>query len=214
MAKESNRVPTTGEERWQHLQEQMGFIRRSCREFDQGNHAEAKCMANDVVKLVFNERGFRSVLHQVKLMPGMGFLSTVSKNALPFGAMLVATKFGPEGASYEAFAANPKFAEFSPPRLMQFADWWNEPVIYLAGGKSIPRWKIARNLRDQQGGGHVDPEIDAEMADLKRNNPVGQTWAINGQDMGRIPGVELHTMRQIAHEVLISIERKLRKGPG
>lgn len=212
MAK-TKRLPTTGSERWQHLQEQLGFLRRSCRDFDDGHVSEAKRMANETIKLVFNEGSFKAVLHQVGLMPGMGFISTNAPGAGQAGPSLLLVKLGASGVSYEA----PTDKIPHPPnrprhRILTFAEWWNETVITFPDRLGLARWNIVRSLRDQQGGGHVDPTLDEDMAELQRGNPIRSTWSVDGTHERKIPDVELHTMRQIAHEVLISIERKLSAG--
>lgn len=202
----------TKHELWGYLQESLDFIRRSAESFDSGHWAEAKRLAVTVRVLVHDTKASKSLLNQLKLLPSMGFLCTARPNApnLIFGqaSRLVLVKAGPEGVRFDA----PTDRIPPPPgvrhKIILFPKWWSEPVIHT--DKMIfTRRDIILALSNKVGGAHVDPELDAAFAELLRDNPLGITASLNGSEDQRVGDIELHSMRQIAFEVLKSVERKL-----
>lgn len=211
-------VAQSKEELWLYLQENLDFLRRSAQAFDNGAWAEAKRLAV-IVRLLLhdNEKSrsqSRSLLSQLKLLPGMGFLCTARPDdpGLIFGqnSRLVLIKVGADGVRFEAPA------DRIPPRpghrhkIVLFPHWWNEPVVRTDASRFCRR-DIVLTLRDKVGGAHVDPSLDQAFSELMRDNPLGITAAMNGEPEFKVKDIELHTMRQIAHEVLKSIERELSK---
>jgi hypothetical protein len=64
------------------------------------------------------------------------------------------------------------------------------------------------SLANKMGGAHVDPKLDASFVALTRNNTLGwRYW--DGNEEGDIIPVELASVRQIAHEVLLSLKNGL-----
>ena len=72
------------------------------------------------------------------------------------------------------------------------------------------RRELILALANKDGGAHVDPELDHAYADLTRNNSVGWMFS-DGQDKRPIEDVELFSVRQIAFEIIDSIERLMEK---
>ncbi|GCL64320.1 hypothetical protein [Pseudaquabacterium pictum] len=204
-----NKVPTSDSERWQQLHEQMGFLARSCRDFDEGHVSEAKRMANEVVKLVLEKgRNYKSLLHQVGLMPGLQFISScppLEPKTIFIGPRLVYWEHSPSGSV--SFHANLDSVPMN--RFLSFDDWWAEPVIPKSDGQLMNRMGLVTSLRNELGGAHVDAEISEDIAEMQREGPF-RVFSGARASMSRVPDVELHTMRQIAHEVLRSIELGVR----
>jgi hypothetical protein len=74
-------------------------------------------------------------------------------------------------------------------------------------GRFFNRRELVLNIADTDGGAHVDPGLDAAYADLSRNNSLG--WNIVEGDVQRpFPPPTMACIRQIAHEVLKTLQRK------
>ena len=118
-------------------------------------------------------------------------------------------RLGPAGAEYLPLVAAGELP--FPPKLVPFADWWNEPVLKDGKSRLLSRRELVANVADTDGGAHVDPELDEAYMELSRNNSLG--WVFQGDDAteplkGR---PELACMRQIAHEVLLTLRRRYPK---
>jgi hypothetical protein len=72
------------------------------------------------------------------------------------------------------------------------------------------RRELVLALENKDGGAHIDPELDQTYADLTRNNSVGWVFS-NGTDERPMAGVELYSVRQIAFEIIKSIEQLMTK---
>ena len=59
-------------------------------------------------------------------------------------------------------------------------------------------------VANTDGGAHIDPEIDASYAALSRQNSIGYAVGVN-VNIEPIDKSELASIRQIAHEILVSI---------
>ncbi|MCP3907512.1 MAG: hypothetical protein GY712_05790, partial [Oceanicoccus sp.] len=97
-------------------------------------------------------------------------------------------------------------------KFVFFPEWWNKIVLKDNNQNSFSRRELILALSNKDGGAHVDPNLDSAYADLTRNNSVGIVFS-DGQTYQAVKDVELHTVRQIAYEVIISIERQLNKMP-
>ena len=60
-------------------------------------------------------------------------------------------------------------------------------------------------MADQEGGAHVDPKLDAAYADLNRHNTMALSYRFNERE-GDFSGIQLASVRQIAYEILCSLE--------
>ena len=102
-----------------------------------------------------------------------------------------------------------------PPPAMKYVDfeeWWDKDVFVDNKGRRLSRGQLVLTVADQDGGAHVDPEIDGIYADLSRNNSLA--WeAINGQEKRPMEGPERAAIRQIAHEMLKTLKPRYSKKP-
>lgn len=222
----SMREAQTHSELWGHLTEQIGFLRRSCADFDDGYLEEAKRMALTVRTLLVNgpsgkDRSSRGLLWQLRLLPKMGFIDSVPRLPKGYtfpvgdaGLLTVQISVKEDGKGTVKFmprCQSPEDAPFPKERIALFQDWWSAPVI-ITRQVEVSRRELVRFLANEYGGAHVDPKINKEMADLIRKNPFQIEYRINEGEVVSPSGVELYSMRQIAHEVIRSIERKLQVG--
>ncbi len=92
-------------------------------------------------------------------------------------------------------------------RELPFEDWWETDVIFFDGNLALTRKKLVFTLRNQEGGGHFDPEM-RNTHYLALTKPVWMSTPNYG--FGMMGGLELATMRQIAEEMRISVDFYLR----
>ncbi len=74
--------------------------------------------------------------------------------------------------------------------------------------QEITRKDIVLSMANQDGGAHVDPVLDGPYSDLSRKNSLG----ISAGNLGEQPmkGAEHAAIRQIAHEVLKTVDPQYR----
>ena len=61
-------------------------------------------------------------------------------------------------------------------------------------------------LSNKEGGAHIDPHLDPAWAALTRYDSMAVSWGVK-ERQGNFTGLELASMRQIAHKLLASLER-------
>lgn len=84
---------------------------------------------------------------------------------------------------------------------MNFDDWWNE-IIFDDRENKFTRKDIVTFVANQDGGAHVDPELNESYAKLTKMNSLGWTDR-NGNPPTNNPAYQ--SIRVIANEVLISL---------
>ncbi len=71
----------------------------------------------------------------------------------------------------------------------------------------MTRCDLVLNVADSDGGAHVDPSLDEAYMDLSRNNSLG--WILReGDAVGPFPPPVMACVRQIGHEVLVTLREK------
>jgi hypothetical protein len=207
MSKKS-RVARPKGELERELREQIELLEHACTSYDAGFEAIGKHIALSLRVLLHHKGNSRSLLEQLQLRDGYFFDSAGALNPrnLLTECNLVMLRASPSGDSYLPLVAagEPPF----PPRLVRFAKWWNELVLKDNKGRFLCRRELICNVADTDGGAHVDPELEEAYIDLSRNNSLG--WVFQRNDItepmkGR---PELACMRQIAHEVLLTLRRR------
>lgn len=189
------------------LREQLGYIERSARAFDEGHEEEAIRLAA-AMRVLFHEKGRnKSVLGQLG-MRDTPMLSTPRTDFADWRDLLNIQIDPDRRAGRDPVIFLPKLqTEFSP---IPFGDWWESDAVTSAAGTSVTRRRIVLGAADQDGGAHVDPKLERFYTELAAGRygigitslgfdgpapyPQGVTqWAQNGH---------LALLRQIAHEVL------------
>lgn len=188
------------------LVEQISFLVASSRSYDQGHHAEAKRIAT-ILRILFHEtRKCRSLLGQLRLRD-ISWLD----NSSDYDPENQASYVGLMSIRFEAGRIPwliPRDTPESSNNTIDFDKWWSHPVIVAVAGPKktyFSRQNIILNVADTDGGAHVDPELEDVYEELSRKNSVGYTAIKDGS---RYPMLypELPCLRQIAHEVLITLE--------
>lgn len=195
------KTPISTEMLQEHLAEQLAFLEASARAFDQGFEAEAKRLAI-ALRILLSDRGnSKSLLGQVEMKDGT-FISTLlpfNSDSLTAYSGLVSIALGPPKTRFVALLDDvPIRTEKS------FADWWSEPVFVDQQRRPMTREQLVRTMADQDGGAHVDPNLDAQYHALIKENSLN--WmSSNGAGFTPMQDPARAAIRQIAHEVLKSL---------
>jgi hypothetical protein len=210
-----------------HLDEQLAFLRASAASFDDGFEAEAKRLATQIRILVHDAPGGRrnrsvSLLSHLGMRDRLPWLDTAilpDPSWVDFSCGLCRLSGDGEGPSLVMRYAAP-LADLGPDRRhppAAFLDWWNEPVLADRLGHDFSRADFISRVANQDGGTHVDAELEESYRALTRENSmqivsgqgmlgfhVGPTLAGEADPPGS--SIALASVRQIAYEVLQSVE--------
>lgn len=193
-----------------HLRDSVGFLEASSTAFDAGFFGEAKRLATTIRVLVHDTDKSKSLLGLLKSKTDMGYLNTSypfdPKNLLSYHG-LVGLRIEDGGSRYWAPLGD---APGRPAKYVFFPDWWNQVVIVDSLKARFTRRDLVLTLANKDGGAHVDPNLDEGYAHLTRSNSVGW-FASDGTTQKPMQDIELHSTRQIAHELVTSIKRHLQK---
>ncbi len=190
------------------LQEQISFLKSSCRDYDRGNLSEAKRIAVSIRVLVHDTQSSISLLKQLSLK-SIDFLDTSndwvpSKNVffkpMPFIGLACMTT---NNINYIPRCVTPfadKYKNFGT-----FDEWWEKIVIVDNNDNKFRRRDIVLTVADQDGGAHVDPKLNPAYMELKRDNSIG--WQMNSNKKQLpIQSIELASLRQIGYEMMKTIK--------
>ena len=207
------KIKQTKQELLTHLDDNLGFLKASAAAFDAGHTGEAKRLAVTIRVLLHDTNNSKSLLGLLELKQNTGYLDTAidldPKNLMSHHG-LVGLKLGGGKGSYFAPLSESEEMLGRPNKFILFPAWWNKVVIKDSNKNSFKRRELVLALANKDGGSHVDPDLDASYADLTRNNSVGWVFS-DGVNSTPIDEVELYSVRQIAYEVITSVERKLKK---
>lgn len=200
-----HRVKRSTDDLYRELDDQIELLKLACNNFDTGSEAAAKFIAVTLRVLLhstdrshglLDQLGYRKLRFFDSAMPlnpnnlmtecnliGMS-LSTTSARHLPMVAM--------GGSPY-------------PGKWTSFSDWWNTPVLKDIHKNYFNRRELILNVADTDGGAHVDPTLEDAYMALSRRNSIGWVFTRGGISEPLLGRPELACMRQIAHEVLITI---------
>jgi hypothetical protein len=76
-------------------------------------------------------------------------------------------------------------------------------------GNEFSRKSFVLALANEDGGAHVDPELAPGYAALVKAHSLGRMGAGPGQEMRPLLNIALATVRQVAHELLRTLELEL-----
>lgn len=116
---------------------------------------------------------------------------------------------GPGGADpggrYVALLDNVPPERLRPP--VPFSQWWQKVVL---GRFGFGRRELVLSVANQDGGSHVDEKLEEVYAALTRHNALGWSYQDSeGRDLPFAGNVALASVRQIAHELLMTVRREL-----
>jgi hypothetical protein len=200
------------------LQNQLSKLKIFNRIFDEGDLAIAQEIAVKLRVIFHNTNNSKSLLHQLKLQH-IDFVDTSDKfnsyNRLAhLGLLIMRLKPNhlPTDNTILPKLATAKF------QFVTFQNWWdNKKVLKDINQNIFTRKKLIHHLANQDGGAHVDPELDSDYYEISRKNTIG--WSLVDSKGQRVPLNDpvLPSIRQISYEAIetfnkidISNQSKLR----
>jgi hypothetical protein len=202
------------------LREQLDLLESSCRRYDDGHLSEAIniaarlrviCHSSYDKKTLLPLPKHTSLLAHLNAETLVRLLTTADKpppGAKFFPALTTWNMtFFDEGADAEV-KYMPKLGTAKYAHLTSFINWWQREVIYLnlELHVAMTRRDLVLSAANQDGGAHVDADLDAAYKELRGG--LGWTMTINRPDGTKkdIPFENAHRagLRQLGYEVLNS----------
>tara|TARA_R110002051_G_scaffold305775_1_gene375957 strand:- start:106 stop:894 length:789 start_codon:yes stop_codon:yes gene_type:complete len=189
-------VNLTAEQVSDHLTDQLEFLMKSAHDFDRGDRREYKRMAA-AIRILFHETRISSPLIKQVGLETKKYLTScppmVEGNRVAHSG-LICIAFGVDGRVRFLAKLDP-----TPMTFVSMDDWWNQPVIWDLQSQPFSRKDLILKVANQDGGAHVDPKIDEAFAAMRSGSLGWQSESAPPKNP------EMHSIRQIAHEVLKSI---------
>lgn len=203
----SNRVKRSKQDLINELKDQIDILVCACNSFDSGLRPIAKHIALSLRTLLHHHGNSRALLEQLGLR-NKRFLDTAGKidpKNLATEWKLCVIRFSGDSSEFlPSCMVSPLHDRYG---WVTFPDWWNSNVVKDNNGRFFSRRELVLNVADTDGGAHVDPELDEKYMDLSRNNSLG--WVIiNGDVEKPFPSPTMSCIRQIAHELLETLQVK------
>ena len=188
----------------EHLLEQVLALKASTAAFDEGNDFEGKRLAVAIRVLVHDTSSSHSLLGQMGLKVSNFYdtaLEIFPDNPITQSA-ITGVLTTPEGSEPLAL-----LDDFPPPgpKWVSFEDWWNGVILVDKEKRRITRKDLVLFVTNTDGGAHIDETLAQVYADLSRHNSLNwKSYSRTG--VSDLRGPELAALRQIAHEVLRTLE--------
>ena len=209
---------------------QMKFLNDFCVKYDEGHTEYALQIASTLRLLLHDTNKSHALLNQLyhKGITTVDFVDTCI-HQMPIGKKITmpnekVTPIVRNNLCYYTF----NHSEDSEPILTptpllntakfsvyrSFGIWWNKTTTICYPNSIITRKRVVTLLANNDGGAHIDPNIEEDLRKLKRIEVKALTICapINGVDkkyIAEIDKVLYATVRQIAEEVRISFEKHI-----
>lgn len=192
------------------LWEQIHFLENSSAAYDNGHEAEARRLAVALRILLIDTRTSTSIFSQLNVLSRLQMLDTAEpinpRNLAPTLGLVMLQASADKGAYIPRLDQSPEDV-----RLQPLSSWLTQPVC-KKGSESWSRERLITWVANQDGGAHVDPDLDAELEELSRRNKMG--WEFGDKDGVRpfTGDFVLASVRQIAYEVVNTVRRHHDRG--
>ncbi|WP_175241186.1 hypothetical protein [Burkholderia contaminans] len=193
----------------QELRDQIELLQDACERYDSGKEAVGKHIALSL-RVFLNHHGKKSqsLLAQLDLRAAK-YLDTagpLNPRNLLTDSNLILMQISDNGARYRPLVA----AGGGPYNgWEEFTTWWTRPVLKDDVGRLMSRFDIVSHVANTDGGAHVDPDLDEAYMALSRQNSLGWEFHRDGAVEPPSGRPELACVRQIAHEVLVTLEDRV-----
>lgn len=191
------------------LRRQLGFMRRSCEAFDQGDEDEA-IRLSALLRIMFHTGG-----QSVSLITHLGLGdSKILSSSQGHGDWRDYIAVQMSLTSTQPMRAIPllgdKFSESS------IKNWWEHESVFVYKGKRYSRRSLIRSAADKDGGAHVDEELEEYYEALCTGiDTIGIVGQLEYSGQPPFPqgvplypqNVHLALLRQFSHEILASVDR-------
>lgn len=185
------------------LKDQLDHLTTTCARFDQGDTREYRRIATSIRLLAHQTSRSSSLLGQAGLL-SRGFVNSAEHlhpNNIIGECNLIALIVPPHKGPARWVAG----LDDGPLEFVKFDIWWNQPVMADQVQPALTRSRLIRHVADQDGGAHVDPEIDEAFERMRRD---AFRWT-RGKETTEHP--DRHAIRQIGHEILKSVRPSYRR---
>ena len=190
------------------LKQQISFLKRSAKSFDDGYPDEGKRIAVVIRVLVHDTAQSKSLLGLLNLKD-IDFFDTspeYSQNVIgSFNGLALQQFSSSEEGSYVPrckIPGNPA----EPYSFKPFGFWWQKTILVDMKKQKFSRRKIILALANKDGGAHVDPKLNDDYASLTRDNSMGWFYVIS-DEAAPFGDIELVIARQMAEEVLVTLKK-------
>jgi hypothetical protein len=221
MAHLGDRRVRTPKQVQESLREQLEMLSHACEGFDAGRMVLGKQIATVLRTVLYApaHRGNRRTLPlllQAGLAQAYFFETSVSietgqyavftgptgppSNKVPVCA-LAGVRFGREKAAF--FAPLDSIRG----RWTSYPNWLNRIILRDRYLHTATRLDLIKLIADTDGGAHVDAAIPSHFADWKDGVSLGWHYIAADGTKTYLQQIELHTMRQLAHEILRTFSR-------
>ncbi|WP_420156150.1 hypothetical protein [Siphonobacter sp.] len=200
------------------LKIQLKFLKKSCKEFDEGDLDEATRMAIIIRILVHDTGASTSLLKHLELKDKIKFLNTSthfkanSFYVMGFHGLVYAQMVDHgQGLGNPVFVAkfNSLSMSIENQEFISFDEWWTKNIIIQDRHKQeFSRHDLITTVANRDGGAHIDKEIDETFARLSRDHSIGLEYYSKGIHH-KMPDLVLHSIRQIAYEVITTLETQI-----
>lgn len=204
----TDKISQTKFELEEHLSEHLHFLETSATAFDTGYEGEAKRLAISLRVLLHDTKLSKSLLGQLE-KKNIQFHDTALEfkpnNFLTYSG-LIFLQGDSTGAKYVPFLDDIPSGKI---KKLDFDKWWNAIVFVDNQRNQMSRKDIVLFVADQDGGAHVDPNLNEKYAHLSRHNSLN--WFFENEssnELQALGGPQLASIRQIAHEVLKTLKPK------
>ena len=202
----------TKEELKSYLKEQIEFLKRSNRAYDEGCTSEAKRLAVAIRVLLHDTQNSISLLTLLKKKDILFYDTSLDYDPNNFPSTM-----GPIMMKFTITKTGQKNAEYVPPLddgpttryikgKITFEKWWNKIVFVDIKGKKLTRKDLVLAVANKDGGAHVDHELDKDYANITRFHSLGFVFIQDGNKRHFATHPELAGVCQISHEVLKSLK--------
>lgn len=192
------------------LQLKVNSLIRSSLSYDKGDYTSAIDMSTNIRVLVHDTNNSSSLLAQLNKKEEMAFLDsseniTQHYNTLPQFTLVRQTVNSQIGIQYQPLIDNSLLDE-----LVDFNSWWEENVVIIPKKNiEISRKTLVLKLANKYGA-HISTEIPEYYHDLfqSKDEMIGFTWRKNMKRIDHIQTPIFPSIRQIAHELIVSIDKE------
>jgi len=190
----------------QYLEQQLGFLRRSCDSYDDGYTDEAIRIATTIRVLIHDTKSSTSLLKHLGAL-NIKLSSTVMGNHLPNAVMLMGMGrlriVGGGSTTWEAATAPDAIKT-----QLTVSDWWNQ-IVYILGKNQASRKTLILAAANKDGGAHVDATLTTEYESLMNTGQRGFFhYSPTNETHNFQPVMDAHLvyLRQMGFEILSSPE--------
>jgi hypothetical protein len=202
------RIKRSRNELKQELIEQLELLQHACDSYDSGFEAIGKHIALSLRILLHQHGQSQALLEQLGLRNFCYFdtAGPLSPTNLLTECNLLALHATSEGSKYMPTCQ----VGMSPenPRKIRFPDWWNNPVLKDNKNRKFGRRDLVLHVADTDGGAHVDLDLDESYMEISRKNSLGWYFTKDNITEALQGRPELACMRQIAHELILTLREK------